>query len=91
MTPERKREIGDAVREIITKQFEVRPEKVTDAAKVVDDLNADSLDSLELSMEIEERFNITIPEEEEQALYTVGSIIACVIRKLEEKEGGNAA
>lgn len=87
MTPEREREIADQVREIITERLDVSLAKVTDEARVVDDLKADSLDTIELTMEIEECFGIAIADAEAQTLRTVGDIIACVIRKLKEEEG----
>ncbi len=92
MTPEREREIAAEARKLVTEELGVSLEQATDEARIIDDLRADSLDTVELAMEIEERFNISIPDVEAQTLPTVGDIIACVIRKireLEEKGGAN--
>ncbi len=64
------------VREIITNELGVEAEKVTDDASFVEDLGADSLDTVELVMAFEEEFNIDIPDEDAEQMRTVGDAIA---------------
>ena len=73
----------DKVRQIIAEQLGVKKEEVTDTAKFVDDLGADSLDTVELVMALEEEFGIEIPDEEAEKLVTVGD----ALRYIEEKAG----
>ena len=66
----------DDVKKIIVEQLHVPPEKVTIEAKFIEDLGADSLDTVELIMAFEEKFNLQISEEEAQKLDTVGKAIS---------------
>ena len=66
----------DDVRNIIVEQLHVPPEKVNMEAKFIEDLGADSLDTVELIMALEEKFGLQIPEEEAQKLDTVGKAVA---------------
>ena len=63
------------VREIITNELGVESEKVTDEASFVEDLGADSLDTVELVMAFEEEFGIDIPDEDAEQMRTVGDAI----------------
>ena len=63
------------VREIIVNELGVEPEKVTDEASFVEDLGADSLDTVELVMAFEEEFGIDIPDEDAEQMRTVGDAI----------------
>jgi acyl carrier protein len=71
------------VKEIIINELGVEPEKVTPEASFVEDLGADSLDTVELVMAFEEEFGIEIPDEDAEQLQTVGD----AIRYLKEKSG----
>ena len=71
------------VKEIIINELGVDPEKVTPEASFVDDLGADSLDTVELVMAFEEEFTIDIPDEDAEQMRTVGEAIA-YIEKREE-------
>ena len=71
----------DKIRQIIAEQLGVKKEEVTDSAKFVDDLGADSLDTVELVMALEEEFGIEIPDEDAEKLATVGD----ALRYIEEK------
>ncbi len=73
----------DKIRQIIADQLGVKKEEVTDNAKFVDDLGADSLDTVELVMALEEEFGIEIPDEDAEKLVTVGD----ALRYIEEKSG----
>jgi acyl carrier protein len=73
----------DKIRQIIADQLGVKKEEVTDNAKFVDDLGADSLDTVELVMALEEEFGIEIPDEDAEKLATVGD----ALRYIEEKSG----
>lgn len=63
------------VREIIINELGVEAEKVIDEASFVEDLGADSLDTVELVMAFEEEFSIDIPDEDAEQLKTVGDAI----------------
>jgi acyl carrier protein len=63
------------VREIIVNELGVEAEKVTPDASFVEDLGADSLDTVELVMAFEEEFGIDIPDEDAEKLRTVGDAI----------------
>ena len=69
------------VKEIIINELGVEPEKVTLEASFVEDLGADSLDTVELVMAFEEEFGLEIPDEDAEKLQTVGD----AVRYLQEK------
>ena len=72
---------GQKVRSIIAEQLGVKIEEVTDSASFVDDLGADSLDTVELVMALEEEFGIEIPDEEAEKMTSVGEAIRYVESK----------
>ncbi len=74
--------INARVKEIIANELGVEIEKVTDEASFVDDLGADSLDTVELVMAFEEEFEIEIPDDDAERMQTVGD----AIKYLEEKQ-----
>jgi len=73
--------VTDKVREIIAEQLGVKKEEVTDDAKFIDDLGADSLDTVELVMALEEEFGIEIPDEDAEKMVTVGEAIKYIEQK----------
>ena len=74
-------EVSQKVKSIIAEQLGVKIEEVTDTASFVDDLGADSLDTVELVMALEEEFGIEIPDEDAEKMTNVGE----AIRYIEEK------
>ncbi len=67
--------LEDKVKEIIVEQLGVNPDQVTPEASFIEDLGADSLDTVELVMALEEEFSAEIPDEEAEKLTTVGAAI----------------
>ena len=74
--------IEKKVKDIIVEQLGVNAEQVTPEAKFIEDLGADSLDTVELVMAFEEEFNVEVPDEEAEKLQTVGD----VIKYIEDKD-----
>ena len=73
--------ISDRVRAIIAEQLGVKLEEVTDAASFIEDLGADSLDTVELVMALEEEFGIEIPDEDAEKMASVGDAIKYIETK----------
>lgn len=65
----------DKVKEVIIDKLGVEEDKIAKEASFVDDLGADSLDTVELIMELEEEFSLEIPDEDTEGLTTVGSVV----------------
>ena len=66
--------IDQRVKDIIVEQLGVKPDQVTAEAKFIEDLGADSLDTVELIMALEEEFGIEVPDEQAEKLLTVGDV-----------------
>ncbi|MBR1564019.1 MAG: acyl carrier protein [Paludibacteraceae bacterium] len=71
-------EIENKVKAIIVEKLGVEESQVTMDANFQNDLNADSLDTVELIMEFEKAFNISIPDEDTEKISTVGDAVAYV-------------
>ncbi len=69
---------AEKVKEIVVNQLGVSPDQVTEDAKFIEDLGADSLDQVELVMALEEEFGADIPDEDAEKLTTVGDAIRYV-------------
>lgn len=72
----------DKIREIIAEELGVDLEEVTDDASFVDDLGADSLDTVELVMAFEDEFDIEISDEDAESIQIVGASIEYIIDKI---------
>ena len=72
----------DKVKEIIVDKLGVEDGKITMEAKFIDDLGADSLDTVELIMQFEEEFGIEIPDEDAERLLSVGEAVDYINQKL---------
>ncbi len=68
----------EKLRDLIVENLGVSEEEVTKEANLIDDLGADSLDAVELSMAIEDEFGVAIEDEEFQKLATVGDILKAI-------------
>ena len=79
-------DVGQKVKSIIAEQLGVKAEEVTDTASFVDDLGADSLDTVELVMALEEEFGIEIPDEDAEKMTNVGE----ALRYIEDKVSKSA-
>jgi acyl carrier protein len=79
-------DIVNKVRAIISDQLMVDPSEVTDASSFVEDLGADSLDTVELIMEFEDEFGVEISDEDAEKISTVGEAIAYMSKLLNDKK-----
>lgn len=77
----------DKVVGVIVDQLGVKKEEVKTSAKFVEDLGADSLDTVELVMTLEEEFGIEIPDDDAEKAKTVGDVVNYIDAKL--KQGGS--
>jgi acyl carrier protein len=77
-----KSEIATRVKKLVIEQLGVEPAKVTDAARFAEDLGADSLDMVELTMVFEEAFDIEITDDESSKIKTVGDAVTGVTERL---------
>ena len=73
--------VEEKVKDIIVEQLGVYPEQVVSSASFIEDLGADSLDTVELVMAFEEEFNVEVPDEDAEKLQSVGD----VVKYIEEK------
>ena len=71
----------EKVKDIIAEQLGVKKDEITEDAKFIDDLGADSLDTVELVMALEEEFGIEIPDEDAEKMVTVGEAIKYIDQK----------
>lgn len=78
-------EIEEKVKALIVEKLSVEPSQVTPEASFTADLNADSLDVVELIMDIEKTFDIRIPEDASSKISTVGDTVAYIQELLENK------
>ena len=79
-----KSEVADRIIEIVAEKMDKPKSEITPEKSFVNDLGADSLDTVELMMDIEDEFDLSIPEEEAQKIVTIGDAIKYV-----EEHAGN--
>jgi acyl carrier protein len=78
--------IEQKVIEIISEQMGVDKSEITRETSFINDLNADSLDTVELVMEFEDEFDMNIPDEEAEKIQTVGAAIDYIINAVQSKK-----
>ena len=74
-------DIADRVKNIGVKHLGVEADKVVDTANFIDDLGADSLDTVELVMAFEEEFSVEIPDDAAETIRTVGDAVSFISKK----------
>ena len=74
--------VEERVKKIVVEQLGVEESQVTKEASFVDDLGADSLDTVELVMALEEEFKLEIPDEEAEKISTVGQAVGYIEKNL---------
>jgi len=79
----KKEEILEKIKTVVAEKLNVGEDQVTEEAKFVEDLGADSLDQVELIMALEDEFKLKIPEDEAEKLTTVGAAVSYVMKKAE--------
>ena len=72
----------ETIREVAVEVLSVEPDSITEHARLKEDLDADSLDLVELIMELEDRFGIKVPEEDLEGVTTVGQAVDLVLAKV---------
>lgn len=78
-------EIETRVKKIVVEQLGVKEEEVTTDASFVDDLGADSLDTVELVMALEEEFETEIPDEDAERIVTIKDAVKYIIERMEKE------
>ena len=68
-------EVSERVKKIVVEHLGVEESKVTDNASFIDDLGADSLDTVELALTFEDEFGCEIPDDTAESMFTVGDVI----------------
>ena len=76
--------IADRVKKIVVEHLGVEADKVTDNASFIDDLGADSLDTVELVMAFEEEFGLEIPDQDAETMKSVGDALSYLKSKTEQ-------
>ncbi|HVC06612.1 MAG TPA: acyl carrier protein [Solirubrobacterales bacterium] len=74
-------EVLDLVRSHLAEELEVEPGRISESTRFKEDLDADSLDLYELVMELEDRYGISISEEQAVKIETVGDAVAFVLKR----------
>ena len=78
-------EIETRVKKIVVEQLGVKEEEITAEASFVDDLGADSLDTVELVMALEEEFGTEIPDEDAEKIVTVKNAVEYIMQRMEKE------
>ncbi len=72
-------EVLELIRSHLAEELEVEPERISESTRFKEDLDADSLDLYELVMELEDRYGISVSEEQASKIMTVGDAVAFVL------------
>jgi len=83
--------IADKVKKIVVQNLGCSEDQVTDDAKFIEHLGADSLDQVELVMQLEEEFGVTIPDNAAEKLSTVGDAIRYIEESLKNNQNADGA
>ena len=78
--------VTEKVNDIISEQLGVKKEEIKTESSFIDDLGADSLDTVEVVMALEEEFGIEIPDEDAEKITTVGEAVKYIEEKITKKE-----
>ncbi len=81
-------EVEAKIIEIVSEQMGVDKSEITRDTSFINDLNADSLDTVELVMEFEDEFDMSIPDEEAEKIQTVGAAIDYIVQIVKNQESG---
>jgi len=81
-------EVEAKIIEIVSEQMGVDKGEITRDTSFINDLNADSLDTVELVMEFEDEFDMSIPDEEAEKIQTVGAAIDYIVQVVKSQESG---
>lgn len=76
----------EEIREVVSEQLGVKPEQVKPEASFISDLGADSLDTVELVMALEEKFDIEIPDEDAQEVQTISDVVKYIENKITDSK-----
>ncbi|MCG2708346.1 MAG: acyl carrier protein [Candidatus Omnitrophica bacterium] len=71
----------EEIRDVVSEQLDVKPEEIEAQSSFIDDLGADSLDTVELVMALEEKFNIEIPDEDAEKMQRVSDVVKYIETK----------
>jgi acyl carrier protein len=82
-------EIEARVKKIVMEQLGVKEDEITTEASFVDDLGADSLDTVELVMALEEEFETEIPDEDAEKMVTIKDAINYIVARMEKETKAN--
>ena len=75
-----RQEVLEKVTEIVSEQMGVDVSEISEETSFINDLNADSLDTVELVMEFEDAFDMSIPDEEAEKIQTVGAAVDYIVK-----------
>jgi acyl carrier protein len=81
--------IEERVIDIISDKLGVAKDQITRETSLIKDLQTDSLDIVELVMDLEEEFDLQIPDQAQQNIHTVGQIIDYIEREVKQKKSGS--
>lgn len=75
-------EVQQKIIEIAAERGGVKPQDVTPATHFINDLNYDSLEAVEFTMEVEDEFKLTVPDDQAEEMMTVGAVVDFVVEQL---------